>query len=58
LKSQDVLNSKNISINGFADLLLAISTKAIFIEVLTRVDLAPYPKDNFLLALAKDGNVL
>jgi hypothetical protein len=40
------------------DLLLAISTKAIFIEVLTRVDLAPYPKDNFLLALAKDGNVL
>ena len=38
------------------DLLLTISTKAIFIEVLTRVDFSPDPKDNFLLALAKDGN--
>ena len=38
------------------DLLLTISTKAIFIEVLTQVDFSPDPKDNFLLALAKDGN--
>lgn len=38
------------------DLLLTISTKAIFIEVLTLVDFSPDPKDNFLLALAKDGN--
>jgi len=37
-------------------LLMSISTKAIFIEVLSSVNLSPDPKDNFLLALAKDGN--
>jgi uncharacterized protein len=37
-------------------LLISISTKAIFIEVLSEVDISPDPKDNFLLALAKDGN--
>src|SRR5215470_11000510 len=36
-------------------LLMSISTKAIFIEVLSSVNLSPDPKDNFLLALAKDG---
>jgi uncharacterized protein len=37
-------------------LLKNISTKAIFIEVFSDVKTSPDPKDNFLLALAKDGN--
>ena len=37
-------------------LLVSLSSKAIFIEVLNSVSIARDPKDNFLLALAKEGN--
>jgi putative PIN family toxin of toxin-antitoxin system len=46
---------KYFSIPDLEALLMSISTKAIFIEVLSNVDISPDPKDNFLLALAKDG---
>ena len=47
---------KYFSTADFETLLMSISTKAIFIEVLSNVNTSPDPKDNFLLALAKDGN--
>ena len=36
-------------------LLLSMSSRATFIEVASTVDICSDPKDNFLLALAKDG---
>ena len=43
------------SIGNIQDVVLQISTRAGFIEVLSTVDICSDPKDNFLLALAKDG---
>lgn len=37
-------------------LLLTISARAMFIDVSSNVNICRDPKDNFLLALAKDGN--
>ena len=47
---------KYFSASDLEALLVSISTKAIFIEIFSAVDISPDPKDNFLLALAKDGN--
>jgi putative PIN family toxin of toxin-antitoxin system len=47
---------KYFSASDLEALLVSISTKAIFIEILNTVDISPDPKDNFLLALARDGN--
>jgi uncharacterized protein len=47
---------KYFSNSDLDSLLVSISTKAIFIEVFTSIDISPDPKDNFLLALARDGN--
>ena len=47
---------KYFSSSDLDSLLVSISTKAIFIEVFTSIDISPDSKDNFLLALAKDGN--
>jgi putative PIN family toxin of toxin-antitoxin system len=47
---------KYFSPSDLEALLVSISTKAIFIEVSSLVDIAPDPKDNFLLTLEKDGN--
>lgn len=41
--------------NDLQELLLAISRRAYFIDVLSTVTVCRDPKDNFLLALAKDG---
>lgn len=38
------------------DLLNKMRTKAAFIAVFSTIDLCRDPKDNFLLALVKDGN--
>jgi putative PIN family toxin of toxin-antitoxin system len=46
---------KYFSSSDLDSLLVSISTKAIFIEVFTSIDISPDSKDNFLLALAKDG---
>jgi uncharacterized protein len=43
------------SVGNIQDVVLQISTRADFIEVLSTVDICSDPKDNFLLALAKDG---
>lgn len=47
---------KYFSLDDMEDLLTKVSTKAEFISVTSTVDLCRDPKDNFLLALAKDGN--
>ena len=47
---------KYFSSSDLEILLVSLSAKAIFIEVLNSVNIAPDPKDNFLLALAKEGN--
>ena len=46
---------KYFSTSDLDALLVSISSKAIFIEVSSTVAIAPDPKDNFLLTLAKDG---
>jgi putative PIN family toxin of toxin-antitoxin system len=46
---------KYFSGSDLDSLLVSISTKAIFIEVFTSIDISPDSKDNFLLALARDG---
>ena len=43
------------TIEDLQALLLSISSRATFIEVSSTVDTCSDPKDNFLLALAKDG---
>jgi putative PIN family toxin of toxin-antitoxin system len=43
------------NVGSIQDVVLQISTRADFIEVLSSVDICSDPKDNFLLALAKDG---
>ena len=43
------------SISNIQELVLQISTRAEFIEVTAKVEMCSDPKDNFLLALAKDG---
>jgi len=43
------------SISNIQELVLQISTRAEFIEVKAKVEVCSDPKDNFLLALAKDG---
>ena len=47
---------KYFNTSDLEQLLKSISTKAIFIEVFSEVNKSPDPKDNFLLALAKDGS--
>jgi putative PIN family toxin of toxin-antitoxin system len=47
---------KYFSPSDLETLLVSLSSKAIFIEVLNSVNIAPDPKDNFLLALAREGN--
>ena len=47
---------KYFPIDDLEDLLKKIRTKAEFISVTSIVDLCRDPKDNFLLALAQDGN--
>lgn len=47
---------KYFSLDDMEDLLTKVSAKAEFISVTSTVDLCRDPKDNFLLALAKDGN--
>jgi putative PIN family toxin of toxin-antitoxin system len=46
---------KYFSTSDLEALLMSISTKAMFIEVFSDVNISPDPKDNFLLALANDG---
>ena len=46
---------KYFSHQDIINLLLKINPKAAFIEVRSKVSLCRDPKDNFLLALAKDG---
>ncbi len=46
---------KYFSAEDLQDLLLAMSSRAIFIEVTTSVDICRDPKDNFLLNLSTDG---
>jgi len=43
------------NISDLQTLLLAMSEKSVFIEVSSEVDICRDEKDNFLLALAKDG---
>ena len=40
---------------GIQELLTQISTRAEFIDVISKVEASTDPKDNFLLSLAKDG---
>lgn len=47
---------KYFSIDDIEDLLKIVRAKAQFISVTSVVDLCRDPKDNFLLALAQDGN--
>jgi putative PIN family toxin of toxin-antitoxin system len=47
---------KYFSLNDIEDLLKKVRNKALFISVTSNVHLCNDPKDNFLLALAKDGN--
>lgn len=47
---------KYFSLNDIEDLLTKVRAKAEFISVTSIVELCRDPKDNFLLALAKDGN--
>lgn len=47
---------KYFPIDDIEDLLKKVQTKAAFISVTSIVDLCRDPKDNFLLALAQDGN--
>lgn len=47
---------KYFSIDDIEDLLKKVQTKAQFISVTSIVDLCRDQKDNFLLALARDGN--
>jgi putative PIN family toxin of toxin-antitoxin system len=42
--------------NDLQELLLSMSQRSHFIEVITTVEICRDQKDNFLLALAKDGN--
>ena len=46
---------KYFSSADLAELLLRVTERALFIEVTSTVDICRDPKDNFLLALAKDG---
>ena len=47
--------TKYFSTDDLQRLLLSISRRAIFIEVTSLIDICRDPKDNFLLALSKDG---
>jgi len=47
---------KYFPLDDIVDLLTKVRTKAEFIAVTSKVDLCRDHKDNFLLALAKDGN--
>ncbi|MCH5597398.1 putative toxin-antitoxin system toxin component, PIN family [Niabella ginsengisoli] len=46
---------KYFSLNDLDDLLIDMQTKAMFISVKSEITHCRDPKDNFLLALAKDG---
>lgn len=46
---------KYFSAPDFEELLLRIAERSVFIDVISEVNICRDPKDNFLLALAKDG---
>src|SRR5215831_10583259 len=46
---------KYFSKSALEAIMFSISEKAIFVEVLSKVNFSPDLKDNFLFALAKDG---
>jgi len=46
---------KYFSPEDLQNLLLSMSRRSVFIEATTYIDICRDPKDNFLLALAKDG---
>jgi uncharacterized protein len=46
---------KYFSNEDLQNMLLSMSSRAIFIDTTTSVDICRDPKDNFLLALSKDG---